>query len=557
MIQRIKNIYYALKKNVFEKYPVTMVAIWIASLMSAITFQISDHYYNQVSRETVDSLEKVLLFLWLFVAGALFTEEFLRKKKISLRLVGFGISAGIAAFITTVAAWKKDLFLGMDHDKVVMFCERFLVVYLVWIAALCIYRMYRESQEKFRKYCVSVFGSVMKVSIVYGMFALGIALIILIVDVLLYDRATNWTGCIEIFLAGALYVPGVLMGLSKVQEEIGKFLGLVIKYVLYVLTFAAFIIIYLYIFKLILTWELPSNEVFLILGVLFAIGMPIWTMTGLFEDNRFIKTAKYMPVAFIPFVLLQALCIGLRIGQYGLTESRYMGVLLVVFEACVLTFFLIKKEKFLPLSFLAAALLVTVAVAGPFSMDRVEYRSQKHCIEKALNLSPAEKENLDEQQCKRIMGAYYVLNWNTDGKAYLDNLSTADKDWLKEVSEKADMKHTMDVTVYISGRSREGAVDISGYSKMYDVALGGQGNHIPDNCIFRAGQDIVLTADLTDYLTTVKAAYEEDEQHFEDWFAAHNTVTLPDGKLIIRSISLHLVNDEYSYCYMDAYYLVK
>ena len=59
----------------------------------------------------------------------------------------------------------------------------------------------------------------------------------------------------------------------------------VIKYVLGILVIIAFAIIYLYIAKIIILRDIPSNQIFRILATLFIIGFPIWTMSKSFENN--------------------------------------------------------------------------------------------------------------------------------------------------------------------------------------------------------------------------------------------------------------------------------
>lgn len=48
----------------------------------------------------------------------------------------------------------------------------------------------------------------------------------------------------------------------------------------------AMAIIYIYIIKIFVTWEIPSNEIFNICSVLFAIGAPIWTMAYAFTKDK-------------------------------------------------------------------------------------------------------------------------------------------------------------------------------------------------------------------------------------------------------------------------------
>ena len=300
MLKKLKNLYDTLKENVFLKYPVTICVIWIASLITAIAV---DFPYDSEYHEFV---QKLTAFFWIFAAGNLFVEELFERQKKIVRIIGFLVSAAISAFFILIASIELDYIFGIETEDIQTFVAKVLICYLSWIAMLCVFKMYKKSEVSFEKYCLSVFGSAMRTSIVYGIFALGIAIIILIFDILIFDT-DDIIIRIETFLTCGLYIPGMILAFSKVQEEIGKFLRVVVKYVLLILEMAAFVIIYLYIAKLVISWELPSNEVFPILSWLFVCGLPIWTMAMYFKEDKLGKIAAFLPYIFIPFIILQVI----------------------------------------------------------------------------------------------------------------------------------------------------------------------------------------------------------------------------------------------------------
>ena len=81
----------------------------------------------------------------------------------------------------------------------------------------------------------------------------------------------------------------------------------------------------MYIIKIIVFKDMPSNQIFRILAALFILGCPIWTMVCNFKEDTIIdKINKLLPKLFIPFIILQIYSIGVRILENGITENRYL-----------------------------------------------------------------------------------------------------------------------------------------------------------------------------------------------------------------------------------------
>jgi hypothetical protein len=152
------------------------------------------------------------------------------------------------------------------------------------------------------------------------------------------------------------------------------------KYILIPIVALYFIILYVYGGKILFTWSLPKGWVgSLVLGFSIA-GIFTYLLNYMLpkhDDSPVVQQYHrwFWPV-LLPLVLLLLVAIGRRIGDYGVTESRYVvahaGVWLML--ACL--YFVVSKTdniKFIPISL---SLFALVASVGPFSMLNVSTRSQ-------------------------------------------------------------------------------------------------------------------------------------------------------------------------------------
>lgn len=558
MLKKLKNLYDTLKENVFFKYPVTICVIWIASLITAIAV---DFPYDSEYHEFV---QKLTAFFWIFAAGNLFVEELFERQKKIVRIIGFLVSAAISAFFILIASIELDYIFGIETEDIQTFVAKVLICYLSWIAMLCVFKMYKKSEVSFEKYCLSVFGSAMRTSIVYGIFALGIAIIILIFDILIFDT-DDIIIRIETFLTCGLYIPGMILAFSKVQEEIGKFLRVVVKYVLLILEMAAFVIIYLYIAKLVISWELPSNEVFPILSWLFVCGLPIWTMAMYFKEDKLGKIAAFLPYIFIPFIILQAICIGLRIQEYGLTDSRYICCYLILAEIIYLILFSVKGRKRLPSIFIIAAVLVTMFYLAPvINSDAMVYLSQKTRFENLMQKAEGGSE-LTDKEIQKVLGAYQKLQYLPKGEEYVDGLSVSYVKMIKNYKES----HTYENSDYhdysyvsMQWSTQKSGLDVSDYQMVYNVNLYADTNNYDEpvdlkNICFGIEEE-EKTIDLSDFAKSAWDYYEDENDGDDraDWLYQNGRIKLSDGsEIVIYDLTENFRDDICINFRAEAYYL--
>lgn len=447
--------------SVFQDYPVTMIAILLAAFGSTILV-------TWDNRDTIIYPERVIAFLTITAMQTIAFEEVFAKKKL-VRYVGCGVSAILSVIYVWFLTFQGETLFGMDPDIPIELVAKILFVHGIITLGLSIWHMYRRTEEDFEVYATKAFLELLKASVVYGLFALGLALLIWVFNELIFDT-DEFMAQVEIFLAGGIYVPMCLKALSSKNETPGKFSRFCILYVLQSMQLLAFAIIYLYIIKLFVTREDTSNKIFLILGCLFAVGMPIWTMIhGLEHKDGFLgKIAPFIPYAFIPFVFLQIWSISLRISAYGMTIDRYGCVVLVVCEIIYFVLYFLrhrgnKQAVSYSLFVLMVAAFICILCPGT-NYESVVIRSQMKRMAVML-----EEENPSELTKSDIKSAYRVIQHiGPKGKKALEDKLTEDQ--IAKINTYDINGSLRNAFVYLSAYRNFSAVDVTEYCAIYEFS---------------------------------------------------------------------------------------
>lgn len=415
-------------KDVFVEYPVSMTTIIISALILSMLVDVWKYEGLALI------LNRIQITGWIFFCGAIFTEECFNKAGIK-KIVSFVIAAIFAVIFCAILTTSRETIFGYASGHISQYVGRLLATYCFTLIILTIYHMYQRNGDSFESYCIKVFGKTTKISILYSLFSIGIAIVVLIFDTLIFDTEKfELLGRIEIFLAAGIYFPAIVRAFSHVDEEITKFIKVVIEYALFILLMISFVIIYLYIAKILIFEQLPSNRVFGILTFLFGMGLPVWTMTMNFREQILGKIAVYTPFVFAPFIILQIICIYMRISDYGITPDRYAGVIIIIFEILYILIYSIKiGEHTDKIVFVAIALMV-ISLALPFvNMYSLSTSSQGAKLHRMLENNEA----LSDEEKDIVRDAYYVIKrkCSFEGHKYIKNNLTEDmKEMLDELS---------------------------------------------------------------------------------------------------------------------------
>ena len=337
----LKTLQSSLKKflqkmqSSFADYKVTQTVIILLTLYAAVISMIPYDKLADLSFHEYTPMRAMAFF----AAAAFFIETALGEKK-ALRICAFVGAAILAAFFTywlkiwddytwNAVVWWQEM---PNYYRHVMYLvvKRFMNGYLLLLFVGSAYFCFRKSGVRSAEYALRVFADMVKVFIVYVILLIGVLIIAGIIDSL-FLNGSSYLYLLEsaaaILVTGWYLAPKCIQVLHEPENEPGSFMRTIIKYVLPSLSVCEIVIVYLYMLTIFLRWQMPSNEIFSIITIVFCFGMPAWIMAeNYFDETRFSCLVSILPYIFAPLICMQAYSIGVRIYYYGMTPSRYMAV---------------------------------------------------------------------------------------------------------------------------------------------------------------------------------------------------------------------------------------
>ena len=301
------------------------------------------------------------------------------------------------------------------------------------------------------------------------------------------------------FLAG---VPRDLAHLESVTEY-PKGLKVFAQYVLFPLVMVYLVILYVYMGKIIIAWDWPQGWVSkLILGFsgagLFSL-LLLHPVTGR-EENVWIRTAaRWYYVILIPLLVMLFFAVWRRVSEYGVTPGRYLALVLGLWFAGLVIYFLASRAKNIKVIPATLCILAFVVSVGPWGMLRVSEQSQLSrfrliaersgfLLDGKIRPLHTEIPYRDAAQIRSILSYLHDIH-GYDGlqewfSGSLKKDSTGEGNVWKDVPAVAQMMglgegggvqewagHAVDLQV-----ARDGVIDLTGYDRMIrapNITVGG------------------------------------------------------------------------------------
>lgn len=470
--------------EIVKEHPVSVISVLISTILYCFICEGG-------SDNTTLTVKCLATFFLIIALGALPLEAFRMYRikngdKDILKNMNYKIACSVVMFVSVILGFFTAIFFSFGHNIIAAkigvseltvdlweeYDYRIVSCFAVVMICAALYLFLKKSGCTFEEYTAKAFCGLMKAEIVFIVLVIGLMMIIgafsvLIVEVdfVVYERV--W-----ILLLGFVQYPCALMGVSKTDDEISKFGKVMLNYVLTGLLAIAFVIIYAYIIKVIVKWMFPLHMVFGILTTLFGFGVFIWTMAqGVCEENLR-KIFKYMPLLFIPCIIMEILSLGRQISLYGLTLTRYAGIAAIVFEIAyfVLYIYNMKKEKnAMPLVFCIIIAVSYIALLAPgINAYSVVIASHKGNVMKFLN------ENNSKVSKHAASESYKTIAYSCGavGKNYIHKkLTNEENEAMVEISGSGVEPSTNSLYIY-ANRYEDNSYDISGgYKKLYVANL--------------------------------------------------------------------------------------
>ena len=403
---------------------------------------------------------------------------------------------------------------------------------------LAIYVLLRQQQLDLPHCIGRIIFALLRAVGVYLVLNIAVILILEIIDALLVDIDTFRVELnIQLMLSALAYFPTCLLAVSDTSEDNAAFTKKFVSYVLLPCVWIAMFVIYLYVVKIFVTQEVPSNEIFGICASLFAIGMPIWMMASGFveeKSSRYKKLIHITKYIYAPFILLEIYSMSVRVKAYGLTEQRYAAIMFILLQIIYILWN--RHYENLILVFVGCLLIGLLLPFG--NAQYLSYQSQKSRLVKNRTLDK-----------KVAAEAYDYLRGNAYGRRYIKtNLTEAEQDELHNMLYDRDSEDQWKSVYFNAYPIEEGGLTIRGYEKIYGVD-----EHWRDECSVQeyesktitAGDNVYEGVDLTSCISYYKDLEDKNENQDVDEKDKVYEIQISDTeKLIVTYISFEIDDEQ-------------
>ena len=557
-------------KQIYIRYAASIFCAFIIAVVSIIA--------NQKKGFDIESIVAVCS-IWL--AGNFLVESLWKKtaeeaqKNKQKWLIGYGVTFVIAIVFENLS----EILKAQKADIPNLIFESILYFYIACTVLLAIYVLLRQ-QKLDLPHCIGrIIFALLRAVGVYLVLNIAVILILEIIDALLVDIDTFRVELnIQLLLSALAYFPTCLLAVSDTSEDNAAFTKKFVSYVLLPCVWIAMFVIYLYVVKIFVKQEVPSNEIFSICASLFAIGMPIWMMASGFVEEKISRYAKFISITkyiYAPFILLEIYSMSVRVKAYGLTEQRYVAWMFILLQVIYILWEKIYARYARPAGrkktynnqadtgdtgtehaneinqtktqinwhyenlILVLVGFLFVGLLLPFGNAKyLSYQSQKSRLVKNRTSDMGEAAK-----------AYDYLKTNAYGRRYLDNyLTEAEQDELHNMLYDWDSEDQWKSVYFYADPMEEGGLTIRGYEKIYGVD-----EHWRDESSVQeyesktitAGDNVYANVDFTSCISYYKDLEDENENQVVDEKDKVYEIQISDTeKLIITSISFEIDDEQ-------------
>ena len=260
----------------------------------------------------------------------------------------------------------------------------YLIAFILLFAA--------DGRQDNEPYAATIVHSLVKggaAVIVAGILSLVLLAIIASVDFLFLSRSLTdkWYGYPQmlVWLVIAPMLCCAFVSETPAQGKNRRFLTLVVEYVLTPALLIYAVILYAYMLRILIRWELPDGGVAYLVGGFIGVALACRLLQELVTKPHFGWFYRYYPyVAIGPLVLLW-IGIARRIGEYGLTEMRvYLVAVSLLLTLFTLMLLLPRTRSFFRMSLITGCVAAILTFIPGIRARDLGIRSQRARLEKVL-----------------------------------------------------------------------------------------------------------------------------------------------------------------------------
>lgn len=373
-------------RKVFGIYPLVLLSSFFMALVSIIYITVFDFY-------KVDSI-RYLLFKLILVSGLGISLNFafklltqrVQQSKI-IEYLGIPILIGFYFILPKNEADFSELYIYILIPIYIL--SHLLVAFIAFTN--------KDNLEfSFWQFNKNLFVNFFLTLVFVGVLIIGTELAILAIDNLFeihFDSDVYWKLFLFILIFGStfIFLSFCESGLSSIEkeDEYPIVLQFFTQYILIPLLFLYVVILYVYLAKIVLSWELPRGWVSYLILAYSSVGILALLLVHPLKNNTektWVRAfGKLFYYTLFPLLILLFVAIFTRILAYSFTEPRYYVLLLAIWLSIVVFYFVFIKNatiKFIPISLFVFGLFALVFPY--FNAISVAKRSQKKSLEQIL-----------------------------------------------------------------------------------------------------------------------------------------------------------------------------
>ena len=346
--------------NFIKKFKLESITIVAISLFAA--------FIVEIAKMKSEKIFEILIILLFIAMGSFLVDKVLAiyedsiKQKIIVKsrssdnLANKYLIIKITFYVIVVLIeyllYKLSIYLSVNLGSAIkyiddsnpdMMAAGFFLVSMI-IVPLISYFVIKEKNINMKSYLLKVFVNSLFIFVIECVAGVGFLVLCFVYEGLLGDLPYFIVSKIIIFTITLITVMGFFLSIENVEGEHSLFAKILVRYIMQIMVIAGFVIFYIYLARIIIKFELPSNEVYSVCATLFMLGLPISLMSlGISEESTYNKLIKYLPIAFLPALILQIISLFIRINRYGITTTRYVGLIFIMFETIYLVIYILDE----------------------------------------------------------------------------------------------------------------------------------------------------------------------------------------------------------------------
>lgn len=326
----------------------------------------------------------VFLALPLSLAGSLLTEQLVSEKKKVLILCG-SLIVLVAHYISLATKY-----FDVEHSLYSTHYGIWLLIIILFIMVVPFLKK-ESSSLVFWKYNKKMIYGFLIAGIYTGLLYGGLMIALVSVDALFNTSLLDGDVALLLWF-GLLGVFGVTFFLSRFPQNAQlemdapypKELKILTHYILAPLLGIYFLILYTYTAKILTLWEWPRGVVSSMILGFSAFGILLYAMLAplVAESLLLQKIRRIFFILLIPQIFILFMAIWMRVSEYGVTESRYVLIVLGLWLLGMALYFLFSTTKHIRIIPLSLCVLALLTSFGPWGMFAVSEASQVKRLER-------------------------------------------------------------------------------------------------------------------------------------------------------------------------------